>query len=116
RLGQALDGETLGGQRAKDGFVPLVVPYEAKARLGDAAAPDLALRQHADPVAVPAAAMAGVKREAAETVEDRLAAIHLDRQRIMRAVPDHDVGAGIDRGMRDLAHIVEHLFAEPPMA
>ena len=34
----------------------------------------------------------------------------------MRPVPDDDVGAGVDRGMRDLVHVVEHLFAEPPMA
>jgi hypothetical protein len=26
------------------------------------------------------------------------------------------IGAGLDRGMSDLGHVIEHLFAEPPMA
>ena len=65
---------------------------------------------------MPPPAMPGMEREAAEPVEHRLAAVDLDRQRIMRPVADDDVGAGVDRGMRDLAHVVEHLLAETPMA
>ena len=34
----------------------------------------------------------------------------------MRAVADHHVGPGIDRGVGNLGHVVEHLLAQPPMA
>ena len=29
---------------------------------------------------------------------------------------DHDIGAGVDRRMRDLGHVLQHLLAQPPMA
>ena len=72
-------------------------------------------RQHADPVAVLAPAVAGVEREAAEPVEDRLALVDLHRQRVMRAVADDDVGAGVDRGVRDLGHVIEHFLVQAPV-
>ncbi len=34
----------------------------------------------------------------------------------MRSVADDDVGAGLDRCVRNLGHVIEHLLAEPPMA
>jgi hypothetical protein len=48
------------------------------------------------------AAVSGVKRKAAEPVEDRLAAIHLDRARMVRPVPHDRIGAGVDRRVGDL--------------
>src|SRR5437763_11736188 len=56
-----------------------------------------------------------MEREAAEPVENWLAAIEFDRQRKMRPVADDDVGAGVDRAMRDLAHVSEDFLVQPPM-
>ena len=73
-------------------------------------------REHADPVAVLAAAVAGVEGKAAQAVENRLALVNLDRQRKMRAVAHDDIGAGVDRGVRDLRHVVEHFLLQAPVA
>src|SRR5262249_43330510 len=48
--------------------------------------------------------------EVAEAVEDRPAAIDLDPEREMRAVPGDHVGAGIDRGTRELHVEAGHLL------
>src|SRR5204862_5908558 len=93
----AIHGRTLIAERAEDRFVLRVVAYEAEARFGNAVAGDLAARHHADPVAVLPAAMAGMEREAAEPIENRLAAMALYAQPVMAPVPDHDVGTGIER-------------------
>ena len=34
----------------------------------------------------------------------------------MRAVADHEIGAGIDGGVGDLAHVGHHLLVQAPMA
>src|SRR5439155_15104194 len=59
------------------------------------------------PVAVGPAAMPGAEREAAETIEDRLSPIHLDRPGVVRSVTHDHVGAGIDRRVGDLDLVVE---------
>src|SRR5215472_18864853 len=61
-------------------------------------------------------AMPGVKREAAEPVKDWLTLVDLDRQRIVRAMADDEVGAGIDRSMGNLAHVLQNLPADAPVA
>ncbi len=61
-------------------------------------------------------AMAGVERKAAESVEDRFAAIDLDGQRIVRAVADDQIGPRIDRRVGDLGHVGEHLLVQSPVA
>lgn len=70
---------------------------------------------HPDPVAMCASAMARVERKTPQTIKDRLAAIHLDRQHVVRAVPDDDIGTGIDRRMANLAHIREHILVKSPV-
>ena len=104
------------GQAAGHRLVACVVADELESGGGDRAVGDGGAHHHANPVAVPAAAMTGVEGETAEAIIDWFPAIHLDRQRIVRTVADHDVGAGIDRGMADLAHIGQHLLVQPPMA
>ena len=74
----------------------------------------LSPHHHAEPVAVAVPAMPGMKREAAQPVKDRLAAVDFDRQRIMRPVADHHVGAGIDRRMADLGHVLQHFACRRP--
>src|SRR5258708_7620172 len=64
-------GGGLVGERAQEGVVALVVPDKAERGVGDAGPCQIDRRHHAEPVAVPSAAVAGVKREAAEPVEDR---------------------------------------------
>ena len=60
--------------------------------------------------------MAGVEGEVAQPVKDRFSPIDLDRQGVVRSMTDHDIGAGVDRRMRDLGHVLQHLLAQPPMA
>src|SRR5262249_61576363 len=93
-----------------------VVSNERNTRADAAFPPGVGAHLHAEPVAVPAAAVAGVKREAAEAVEDRPAFVDFDRQRIVRTMPHHDVRAGIDRRVRDLGHIRQDLLAKSPVA
>jgi len=56
--------------------------------------------------------MAGMERKAAEPVEDRLLLVDLDRQRKVRPVADHEVGAGVDRPVGDLPHVLEDLLVQ----
>src|SRR5258708_19900070 len=70
---------------------------------------------HADPAIVPASAMAGVEREAAEPIEDRPPPVDLHGERIMRTVSDHDLGARRAHPVRDPLHPLQDLLAEPPM-
>ena len=62
-----------------------------------------------------AAEVTGVERETAQAVVNRFALVDLDRQRIMRAVADHHIGAGVDRRMRDLRHVIEHVLMQAPV-
>ena len=62
------------------------------------------------------AEMAGRKGEIAQAVEYRPALIDFDRQQIMRPVAHHDVGAGIDRRVRDIRHVLQRIAPQPPMA
>src|SRR6266567_9411541 len=87
----AVECRPFRAKRAGHRFIGGVVAHETEMRRRYPGQPDLDPRHHADPIAVLPAAMAGMEREAAEAVEDRLAAIKLDRQRIMRPVADHDV-------------------------
>src|SRR5262245_11126847 len=61
------------------------------------------------------AAVTGVEGEAAQSVKNRLALVDLHRQRVVRAVPDDDVGAGIYGGMGYLRHVVEHFLVQAPV-
>ena len=33
----------------------------------------------------------------------------------MRTVTDHHIGAGVDRRMRDLRHVIEHVLMQTPV-
>ena len=91
--------------------------HELERRAGDLASVERDARHLPDPVADGnAAEMACMEREAAQTVVNRLAFIDLNRQRIVRTMADHDVGAGIDRGVRDLRHVIEHVLMQAPVA
>src|SRR5437868_1580515 len=70
---------------------------------------------HADPVSVREASVSGIKGEATETVEDGLAFVDLDRERIVRSVAEDDIRAGIDGAMGDLLHVVEDVFVQAPV-
>ena len=49
--------------------------------------------------------------EVAEPVEDRAAAVDLDAAENVRVVGGDDVGAGIDRGVRDIALVLRETRA-----
>src|SRR5215468_8575749 len=68
------------------GLVALVVAHERERDLRERRVLEGEAREHADPVAVGPAAMPGVEREAAQAVEDGLAAVHLDPARVVRPV------------------------------
>ena len=55
-----------------------------------------------------------LKDEIADAVENRFALIDFDAHREMRAVADEDVGAFVDRLVRELGDEVGGLFAVPP--
>ena len=52
-----------------------------------------------------------LREEIADAVDDRLALVDLDPQRVVPAMADVDVGAGVDRGVRELAHEHRRLVA-----
>ena len=98
---------------AQIGLVAIIAPDEHEARGLDAAATGLDPRHHADPVGMAAAAMAGVEGEAAQPVIDRPSFVDFDRQAIMRAVADDEIGAGIDGRMGDVRQVLEDFPAQP---
>src|SRR5437660_6873590 len=65
---------------AEIGLVAIVVAHELECCTIESAAAADDANQHADPVAMGQSAMAGVEREIAHAVEDRLALVDLDRQ------------------------------------
>ncbi len=73
-------------------------------------------RQHTDPVTVLNAAVTGMKAKTAQAIEYRLAFVGFDRERKVRSVSHHDIGAGIDRRMRDLGHVLQHILLQSPVA
>src|SRR5262249_21972914 len=105
----------LVGEPAEISLVLIIVAHEDEARILDPAAARGDARNHADPVGMAPAAMAGVEREAAEAVEDRPALVDLDRQAVMRPMADHEISAAVDCGVRNLGHVFEDLAAESPM-
>ena len=108
----------LVGQAARHRLVAVVVANELEARVGgDRAARD-ARRAPSCRSSRRACARHGRygRRSCPGRRRWRLPLIHLDRQRVVRAMADHDVGAGVDRGMGDLAHVGQHFLVQPPMA
>src|SRR6202035_848048 len=73
------------GQRAWNGAGSIVVTNELVRHLPDPLSAPSCPDHHSEPVAVPSPPMAGVKGKAAESVEDRLAPLPLDPQRVGRA-------------------------------
>ena len=90
--------------------------HKLKRRAGDLARIEGDARHLPDPVADRnAAEVTRVERETAQTVVNRFALVDLDRQRIMRTVTDHHIGAGVDRRMRDLRHVIEYVLMQTPV-
>src|SRR6202171_6196973 len=100
---------------AKERLFGVVVAHQTEIALRRRAALVCQFHQKTDPARVPAAEMAGREGEIAQAIEDRLALIHFDRQWIMRSVTDDDVGAGIDRGLGNVGHVLQRLAAKPPV-
>src|SRR6202011_3795742 len=71
-LGDPVEGRALLNERSRYGPVISVVPDELKRPPLDPSPIPRHPRHHAEPVAVLSAAVAGVKRKAAEPVEERL--------------------------------------------
>src|SRR6516225_5184609 len=64
-------------KRSGNGAVAIVVADELEGHLLESLPVPSCPDHHAEPVTVPSAAMAGVKGKAAQSVEDRLAPVHL---------------------------------------
>src|SRR5262249_60683400 len=81
-------GELLGllAHVAGNGLVAVIVPHELERDVLDSLPSDRRPHHRADPVAVLAAAMAGVEGEIAEPIEHRLALVDLHRQPTMTAM------------------------------
>ena len=116
RVTDVIERRLLVFERARHRLVHIVVPHELERRAFHRFAVECEARHHADPVAVFFSAVAGVERKTAEAVKDRPAAMHFDRQRVMRTVANHDVGTGIDGSAADVAHIGQRILTQAPMA
>ena len=96
--------------RADFDFGVVVLPHERKSDFADLAVFETDARHHPDP-AFEKALVALDEAKAAEAVIDRLGLVDLNAERIVFRVRHHDVGARVDRGVRDLALEIEYLAA-----
>src|SRR5271165_3265883 len=104
------------GEAAQNRPVLRVVAHELESQAANPLPIALGPHHHAEPVAMTVPPMSGMEREAAQPIKDRLPAVEFDRQREMRAVADHDLGAGVDRRVANFAHVIQHVAADTPMA